>query len=86
MSSSKKLSCKGTLRQVFIEEIHLVMTAFLTQLYEMLPLILLSGSTLSLSPLLCVKIQYIQTVRGWEGVEDVESCRKPYSARGEVTY
>jgi hypothetical protein len=44
MSSSKKLTCKGTLRQVFISsvhhrlEIHSVMLVFSTQLYELLPL------------------------------------------------
>jgi hypothetical protein len=47
----KKLTCKGTLRQVFIIvyrlEILSVMAVFSTQLYELLPLYnLLSGSTL----------------------------------------
>jgi hypothetical protein len=32
------------------------------------------------SPLPCVKVQYIQTVCGWEGVGGVESCWRPYSA------
>jgi len=40
MSSSKKLICKGTLRQVFIrvyrQEIHSVMLVFLTQLCQLL--------------------------------------------------
>jgi hypothetical protein len=36
---------------------------------------LLSGSP---PPLPCVKVQYTQTVCGWEGVWDVESCRRPY--------
>ncbi len=49
MSSSKKFTCKGTLRQVFFRdtrlEIQSVLLVFSTQLYELLPLsTLLSGS------------------------------------------
>ncbi len=46
---SKKFTCKDTLRQVFIRvyrlEIHSGMLVFSTQLCELLPLYLLSGST-----------------------------------------
>ncbi len=53
----KKLTCKGTLRQVFIKvfrlEIKSVLLVFSTQLCELLPPPLLSGSTLPPSPSLC---------------------------------
>ncbi len=53
MSSSKKLICKGILRQEFIRvyrlEIQSIMLVFSTQLCELLPPQLLSGSTLPLS-------------------------------------
>jgi hypothetical protein len=49
----KKWICKGTLRQMFIRvyglEIQSIMLVFSTQLCELLPLQLLSGSTLPLS-------------------------------------
>ncbi len=41
---------------------------------------LLSGSTLPSPPLPCVKVQYIQTVFGWERVGGVEFLWRPYSA------
>jgi hypothetical protein len=48
MSSYKKLACKGALRQVFIRVYRLgkqsVVLVFSTQLRELLPLYLLSGS------------------------------------------
>ncbi len=50
MSSSKKLTSKGNLLQLFIRvhrlEIYLVMLVFSIQLCELLPSNLLSGSTL----------------------------------------
>jgi hypothetical protein len=59
-SSKKKLTCKGTLRQVFIRVYRLAiqsdMLVFSTQFCELLRL--LSGSTLS-PPLPCVKVQYV---------------------------
>ncbi len=57
----KKLTCKGTSRQVFIRvcrlEIQSVMLVFSTQLCELLPSPLLSGSTLSHPPRTQKKIQ-----------------------------
>jgi hypothetical protein len=53
----KKLSCKGTLRQVFILEIHSVMLVFSAELFELLPSPLLSGSTLSNAPFLVFCVQ-----------------------------
>jgi hypothetical protein len=70
MASSKKLTCKGTLRQVFIRdyrlEIQSVMMVFSTQLWELLPS---NHSLVHFCPLpppsLCENIQYtrIQCVR-----------------------
>jgi hypothetical protein len=53
---------------------------------ESWPSNLLPGSPplLAPTPLACVKVQYIQTVCGWEGVEGVQSCWRPYS--GSVLY
>ncbi len=67
MSSSKKLTCKGTLRQVFIiayiPEIQPVMLVNSTQFCELLPLSLLSGSTLQPPPVpVCISKLY-STVR-----------------------
>jgi hypothetical protein len=57
MSSSKILTCKGTLRQVFIRvyrlEIQSIMLVFSTQLCELLPLY---PSLWFTSPLPCVHI------------------------------
>jgi hypothetical protein len=71
----KKLTCKGTLRQVFIRVYKLVeqsvMWVFLTQLCELLPLYnLVFGSTLALSPLPCVNkyTVYAYTVCKGRGV------------------
>jgi hypothetical protein len=70
MSSSKKLTCKGTLRQVFIGDYRLEIQSFMflfsTQLCELLPLSnVLSGSPPPPTPPLpCVKVQYIQTMCG----------------------
>jgi hypothetical protein len=62
----KKLTCEGTLWQVFIKVYRLetlsVMLVLSTQLSELLPLYpLFSGSSL---PLSCVKVNYKQTVCG----------------------
>ncbi len=61
----KKFTCKGTLQQVFVRvyrlEIQSVMLVFSTQLC-------------SPPPLPCVKVQYIKTVCGWEGMAGVEFC------------
>ncbi len=63
MLLSKKLTCKGTLQQMFIRvyrlEIQSVMLEFSTQICEMCPSHLPSGSTPHPSPLPCVKLQYI---------------------------
>jgi hypothetical protein len=70
MLSSKILTCKGTLRQVFIRfyrlQIQSVLLIFSTQLCELLPL---SGSTLPPTPLPCVSkytvfTYTVQCVRG----------------------
>ncbi len=50
------------------------MFVFSIQLCELLPLSnVLSGSPSPHSPLPCVKVQYIQTLYGWEGVGSVLS-------------
>jgi hypothetical protein len=73
MSSSKKITCKGTLRQVLIRvyrlEIQSVMLVFstYTTFVNYCPSNLFYGSPPP-SPLPYVKVQYIQTVCRWEEV------------------
>jgi hypothetical protein len=75
----KKLTCKGTLRQVFIRVYILEWRYsqscwyFQPSFVNCCPSKLRSGSTLPpTSSLPCVKVQFMQTVCGWEGVEGVE--------------
>jgi hypothetical protein len=67
------MTCKGTMRQVFIRvyrlEIQSVMLVFSTQLCELLPLYPSLWFIPPPHPLPCVKVQYIQTVCGWESGE-----------------
>ncbi len=67
----KKLTCNGTLRQVFIRvyrlEIQSVMLIFSIQLCKLLPLYSSLWFNSTTLPLPCVKVQYIQTPCGWEG-------------------
>ncbi len=83
-SRYKKIwQCEGTLlRQVFIKvcrlEIQSVMLVFSTHLCELLPL--KPSFWFNFPPLPCIKVQYIQTVCGLEGVGVVESCWRPYPA------
>jgi hypothetical protein len=70
MSSSKKWTYKGTLRQVFIRvyrlEVHSVMLVFLIQLYG--PSNFLSGSTLRpLSPSWCEEVYCIYSMHSVGG-------------------
>jgi hypothetical protein len=71
------------LRQVFIRvyrlEIHSVLLVFSTQLCELLPLSPFLWFNPPPPPLPCVKVQYTQTVCGWEGVGRAESCWRTYS-------
>jgi hypothetical protein len=57
-----------------------VMLVFPAQLCELLESNLLSCSTLLPYPALCVKVQYLQTVCGWDGMVGVESYWRPSSA------
>ncbi len=80
MSSSKKLTCKETLRQVLIRvyrlEIQSVMLVFSTKLCELLPLY----PSLWFNSPPPRQSTVIQTVCGWEGMGGVESCWRPYFA------
>jgi hypothetical protein len=73
------------LPQVFIRvfrlEIQSVMLIFSTQNCN-----LLSGSTLNPPPFPCVKVQYIQTVCGWEGVGGIDSCWRPILQKFKTLY
>jgi hypothetical protein len=75
----KKLTCKETLWQVFLRvyrlEIQSVMLVFRPSFVNYCPTNHLSGSPPP--PLPCVKIQYLQTICGWEGARGggvVELC------------
>jgi hypothetical protein len=68
MSSSKKVTCKGTLRQVFIRVyrlvIHSVMLVFSTQLRELLPLLTFSLVSSTPPPTIpCVNEYTVYTVQ-----------------------
>jgi hypothetical protein len=86
MSSSKKLTCNGTLRQVFIRVYRLDSQTcwyFRPSFVNCCPSNLLSGSTLPPSPLLCVNkyTVYTYTVRkeggyGVLGLREINTCRK----------
>jgi hypothetical protein len=93
MSSTKKLTCKGTLRQVFIRVYRLEIVNFLRTFSHVIfviwtlhccPSLLLSGATLSLSPLLeWISILHtrIHTVckgggYGALGLSQIKTCRK----------
>jgi hypothetical protein len=69
----KKLSCEGTLRQLFIRvyrlEIQSFMLNFRPSLWTVAPqTFFLVQFSPPLSPLPCVKVQCVQTVCGWERV------------------
>ncbi len=64
MSSSKKLTCKGNLRQC-VKSSYSFVFFFDPALWIFAPL---TFSLVHLSPPRCVKVQYIQTLCGWEGV------------------
>jgi hypothetical protein len=70
MSSSKKFTCKGTLRQVFIRVLDWRYSQ--SCWYFRLSFVNCWPSNLSLVQLPCVKVQYMKTVCGWEGVGGVE--------------
>jgi hypothetical protein len=84
MSSSKKLTCKGTLRQMFIRFHTLEMLVFSTQLWTVAHLTF-SLVQLSIPPpppptfpgSTCSAVYKDSVVLGWVGV--VESCWRPYS-------
>jgi hypothetical protein len=69
MSSYKKLTCKGTLRQMFVYrlEIQSFMLVFSTQLCEIFPSNLLSSFHLPPCPPSLSQSTVVQTVCGWEG-------------------
>ncbi len=78
----KKLTCKGTLLQVFIRVYRVEiqfggMLVFWTQLCELLPL-QPSLFSLTLPPPFLVIVQYVQTLNGWAwvgGVLETIFCR-----------
>jgi hypothetical protein len=80
----KLLTCKGTLRQVFIRVIDKRNSQscwhFRPCLVNYCFSNLLSGSTLPPFPLPCVKVQHILTMCGWKGAGVVQPCWRPYSA------
>jgi hypothetical protein len=72
MSSSKKiekLTCKGTLRQVFIRVYRLEIQSFMLVSSTYSFVNYYTSNLLSVSPPLLpwVKVQYIQTMCGWRG-------------------